>query len=216
MYIGSFIECGTLKEEFIQAKVDTWVSTVGVFTKLAVKYLQAIYTGYYTSCLQVQGKCQYLCQVMPDIAPFWIPVACAAGRVTLYLSGCWFGWHQQQILWAAGTGWRAGRLGIRNPVAMATEFYNTSLNVCSCLVEFLALQEKPNHVTNMAQVAKAQLNIQHIRDIHEGVTLERRGGHKPVENCCRKKSAQWDWHLPHCRPTPPQWWQHPHCRGMVG
>jgi hypothetical protein len=65
---------------------------------------------------------------------------------------------------------------------MATEFYNTSLNVCSCLVEFLALQEKPNHVTNMAQVAKAQLNIQHIRDIHEGVTLERRGGHKPVEN----------------------------------
>lgn len=70
MYIVSFIECGTFKEEFIQAKVHTWVSAVGVFTKLVVNYPQAVYTGY-TPCLQ--GKWQYLCRVMPDITPFWSP-----------------------------------------------------------------------------------------------------------------------------------------------
>ena len=69
-YIVSFIECGTFKEEFIQAKVHTWVSAVGVFTKLVVNYPQAVYTGY-TPCLQ--GKWQYLCRVMPDITPFWSP-----------------------------------------------------------------------------------------------------------------------------------------------
>jgi hypothetical protein len=85
MYIVSFIECGTFKEEFIQAKVHTWVSAVGVFTKLVVNYPQAVYTGY-TPCLQ--GKWQYHVKSCQTLPPFGAPGAYTAGRVALCLSGC--------------------------------------------------------------------------------------------------------------------------------
>ena len=67
----SFIRCGTLKEDFIWSKVNTWVSVVGVFAKLTVQYPQDICMGY-TLCLQY--KWQYLCRCMPDIAHLLEPL----------------------------------------------------------------------------------------------------------------------------------------------
>ena len=54
---------------------------------------------------------------------------------------------------------RQGGLGICNLMLTAEKFYNTlPLDLCSCLVETIAMQEKLDHVRHTAQVAKARMS----------------------------------------------------------
>ena len=74
-------------------------------------------------------------------------------------------------------------------MAAAEEFYNTSLGVCSYLVETFVVQAKLDHVRNMSQVAKAQMSAQKARALYECDTLERRDRGKPAEKRrCEKRS----------------------------
>ena len=113
-YLVSFIGCGTLKDDFIWSNVDTWVSIVGVFAKLAVKYPQDIYMGY-TSCLQ--SKWQYLCRCMPDITYLLEPLERALREELLPAFLCVdsevINNEFRELLALAG---RQGGLGICNPV----------------------------------------------------------------------------------------------------
>ena len=57
-FLGSYIGCRELKEDYVGKKVAAWASAVSVLAKLAVKHPQAVYAGY-TICLQ--NEWQYLC-----------------------------------------------------------------------------------------------------------------------------------------------------------
>ena len=56
-YLGSFLGCGVLKQDWIEAKVEAWRSAVEVLSNVAIKFPQSAYCGY-TICLQSER--QYL------------------------------------------------------------------------------------------------------------------------------------------------------------
>ena len=58
-YLGSFLGCRTLLEDYVRDKITTWSSAASTLAKLAVKYPQSVYTGY-IMCLQ--SEWQYLCR----------------------------------------------------------------------------------------------------------------------------------------------------------
>jgi len=124
-YLGSFVVCGILKEDFIRSNVDTCVSVVGDFAKLAVKYPQDIYMGY-TSCLQ--GEWQYLCKCMPNIAHLLEPLERVLQEDLLPDFLCVDSEdinNKFRELLALAV--RRGGLGICITMVVVEEFYNTPL-----------------------------------------------------------------------------------------
>ena len=117
------------KKDYVGEKVAAWASAVSVLAKLAVKHPQAVYAGY-TICLQ--NEWQYLCRTTPDIAHLMelleqvlrnelLPAFLGVEEADVTNE------FREQLAFRV----KGGGLGIRNPMAVAEEFYNTSHDCCN-------------------------------------------------------------------------------------
>ena len=111
------------------------MDAIGTLAKLAPKYPQAVYSGY-AICLQ--NEWQYLCRTTPGIAALLEPVERALWTELL---PAFLGVDASTIpngfqeLFALTI--RQGGMGIRNPMAAAEEYYDTSVSCTGYLVETL-------------------------------------------------------------------------------
>ena len=187
-YLGSYIGSGTLKEDYINDKVTTWVSAIEVLAKLAVKYPQAVYAGY-TFCLQ--GEWQFLCRCTPGIAHLMQPMEHA---IRTHLLPSFLGIDAvdvdikfRELLALAA---KRGGLGIRNPMATAEDYFNTSMDACSYLVGTLVNREPFDQVRHKGHIAEAVTSAQKVRMLGENDILERKARGNPTEKRRYKKALQ--------------------------
>ena len=179
-YLGSFLGCRTLLEDYVRDKITTWSSAASTLAKLAVKYPQSVYTGY-TMCLQ--SEWQYLCRCTPNIAYLFEPFE----RVLRdELLPAFIGVSKSDItgefrdLLAIAV--KRGGMGIRNPLATAEEFYDTSCHTVKYLVESMVDETIGTFdlKAHTAQVGKAMASARTTRAMLESDLVERHTRGKPA------------------------------------
>ena len=177
-YFGSYIGCKELKGDYVGDKVAAWASVVSDLAKLAVKHPQSVYAGY-TICLQ--NEWTYLCRTTPDIAHLMEPLERVLRNELL---PAFLGVQKEDItnefreLLAFGV--KGGGLGIRNPMMVAEEFYNTSLDCCNYLVETMISAEQLDQVRHKAHISDAVHRAGQCRHLTEADAYERRSRGKPA------------------------------------
>ncbi len=178
-YLGSYVGCRELKEEYVRDKVSVWVGAIKTLTKLAPKYPQAVYCGY-TLCLQ--NEWQFLCRTTPDIAALLEPVERALRKellpAFLGVDECDVSNSFRELLALAI---KRGGMGIRNPMATAEEFYDTSVSCTSYLVETLIKREPFDGMRHRGHIADAVEHARKVKALAENNFLEKRGRGKPAE-----------------------------------
>ena len=186
-YLGSYLGCGTLKRDYIEAKVSRWCAGVSTLAKLAVKYPQSAFAGY-SFCLE--NEWLYVMRCTPDIAPYFGPLEQVIREEfipALLDVGSDYITHEFREELALSV--KQGGLGIRNPTTTADTSYNTSLYACQYLVETMVNDEKLDIVRHTAHMAEANASCRRQRFDREANFQDRRTRGKPSKQRLRRKAC---------------------------
>ena len=185
-FLGSFVGCGTLKDDYVQSKVAFWAEAIERMAQVAHRYPQSVYAGY-TSCLQ--GEWQYLSRTTPDIAHLYEPLE---RQIREKLLPAFLGVGKDDItnefreLLAVAV--KGGGMGIRNPMATAEESYHTSQHACSYLVQTMVKREPLDQQAHSKMVSDARRSLLQQRAIFDLQMTDRRVRGHPANKRRRQKS----------------------------